>query len=752
MSGQPARYESQVPYRDGGARWIEAEYILHFGDRREVRGFFALVHDITERKRVEGQIARQAAVLQAINEVFRETLACETEEELGKTCLAVAEKLTGSKFGFLGELNAAGLMDDTAISNPGWDACEMAVSDARKYTTNMPIRGIYGWTIREGKSQIVNGDELATHPDRVGTPEGHPPITAFLGVPLKHEGKVIGMIGLGNKESGYDTADQEGVENLAVAIVEALRSKRAEEALRESDDRYRSFVQNFWGIAFRGRMDFTPIFSHGAVEEITGYTEREFLDGKPRWDQVIHPEDLPALFTEDEERLHSIPHYSYDREYRIVRKDAAVRWVHEVIQNVCDDSGKLAMVQGAIYDITERKRAEEERERLEEQFRHSQKMEAVGELAGGVAHEFNNMLAAILGHAEILEGGLSEDGSAHADNVHALQQIMKAGQRAGELTHQLLAFGRKQIVKPARVNLNRIVSDSVNMLRRLTGERIRLQTDMQLEVRSVLADAGQMEQVLINLALNARDAMPEGGELTIETANVEVDEEWVASHVEAKTGPHVRLRVKDGGHGMDEETRRRIFEPFFTTKPVGKGSGLGLSVVDGIVAQAGGHVTVESEPDRGTTVGVLLPAAGASEALREPAERVAVVPAGRKTILVCEDEEMVLDSLSQLLEGLGFTVLRAGSGPEALQKAETYPGRIDLLVADVVMPGMSGPALARMLIEQDPDLGVLYMTGYGPEVLEPDSGLGDWARLILKPHRTDELLGTLNELLTRQQE
>jgi CheY-like chemotaxis protein len=251
---------------------------------------------------------------------------------------------------------------------------------------------------------------------------------------------------------------------------------------------------------------------------------------------------------------------------------------------------------------------------------------------------------------------------------------------------------------------------------------------------------------LLILVLNARDAMPEGGELTVEAANVHLDEHYAATHVGSRTGPHVRLSVADSGSGMDEETRHRAFKTFFTTKPAGKGSGLGLAVVDGIVAQAGGHITLEFQPDRDTTLTVLLPA---TDAVAVPSVQDGPVPKidlGRKTILLCEDETMVRESLSRLLQASGFTVLSAEGGTEALQKANSHPAPIDLLLTDVVLPGMSGPALAIALTEQHPDVRVLYMTGYGPEVLDSDSGLGDWADLILKPCRSDALLAKISEL------
>jgi len=310
----------------------------------------------SERKRAQDQVLEHAIVLEAINDVFREALTCETEEELGKTCLAVAEKLTASEFGFLGELNPAGLMDDLAISNPGWDACKMAVSDAKKFIKNMPIRGIDRSTIREGKSRIVNKDEMATHPDRLGTPEGHPQITAFLGVPLKHEGKTIGMIGLGNKESGYDVADKEAVENLSVAIVEALRNKRAEQALKESEERYRDLVEKA-GIAIliddeKGNIK----YANKKASELYGYSLKEMR--KQSIQSLVHPDDIEIVTKFHKSRVQGKRAPS-SYVFRGVKKDGSIRYLElDATQNKKGEN--ITGTRLYIKDVTERKKAEEQ--------------------------------------------------------------------------------------------------------------------------------------------------------------------------------------------------------------------------------------------------------------------------------------------------------------------------------------------------------------------------------------------------------
>jgi PAS domain S-box-containing protein len=397
---------------------------------------------------------------------------------------------------------------------------------------------------------------------------------------------------------------------LGIISTDVTSRRRAEQALRESEERYRSFVQNFRGIAYRGRMDFVPVFVHGAVEELTGYTQKEICEGKPRWDQVIHPDDLPAVFTEDLERLRSVPGYSYEREYRIVRKDGTVRWIHDVIQNVCDASGKPTLVQGAIYDITERKDAEAAHQQLESKLRVAHKLQAVGQLAAGVAHDFNSLLTVVLGNAELLSRRLAHGGSdRNADESAAsLERIVQAVERGQSLVQKMLMMGRARVRNLQLLDLSRVIAETHEVLKGVVGSSIRLHVRLEPNLRHFRGDVAQMEQVVLNLALNARDAMRSGGELLAETANVELDAETAAAHPSAEAGAYVMLMVQDTGEGIEHEHLERVFEPFFSTKPIDKGTGLGLSIVHSIVEQVGGHITVESSPGRGTTFRLYFPA------------------------------------------------------------------------------------------------------------------------------------------------
>jgi two-component system cell cycle sensor histidine kinase/response regulator CckA len=387
-----------------------------------------------------------------------------------------------------------------------------------------------------------------------------------------------------------------------------------------------------------------------------------------------------------------------------------------------------------LKDITERKG-------LENQLRQLQKMEAVGQLSGGIAHDFNNLLGVIIGYSEILEDGLEKN----AKLRKTAQEIRKAGQRAATLTRQLLAFSRQQHLEPKVLNLNTVVADTEKMLRRLIGEHIEMTSKLASDLGQVKADQGQIEQVIMNLALNARDAMPDGGKLIIETRNVELDEEYALHHPPTVSGKYVEMIMTDSGVGMDAQTQSHIFEPFFTTKQLGKGTGLGLATVYGVVKQSGGYIWVYSEPGLGTTFKVYLPRV--DEAIRESgtASAGAAVAQGSETILLVEDEESLRTLTRTILEQNGYRVLEAGGGKEALEIARLHTGPIDLLLTDMVMPGMNGHAVARNLALVHPETKVVYISGY--------AGFGQFGLpesdnvLISKPITRDTLLRKLREVL-----
>jgi signal transduction histidine kinase len=394
-------------------------------------------------------------------------------------------------------------------------------------------------------------------------------------------------------------------------------------------------------------------------------------------------------------------------------------------------------------EIDVRKQAQEELVRKESELRQAQKMEAVGRLAGGIAHDFNNLLTAILGYGNLMDAKLG----AASPLREELAEILKAGARATDLTRQLLAFSRRQILVPKVLDLNAVVDEMGNILRRLIGEHIELITRAQPDLGRVRADRSQVEQVIMNLAINARDAMPKGGRLMIETRDVNLDEHYAGTHPEIRPGPYVMLAVTDSGQGMDVETQAKIFEPFFTTKERGKGTGLGLSTVYGIVKQSGGHVAVYSEPGQGSVFKVYLPRVeGRAEARKAPADESAP-QGGSETVMVVEDEESVRSLICSVLKAAGYEVFSAGNGPEALEEFRKTSKPVHLLITDIVMPGMYGRELAGILTAAHPGLRVLFVSGYTENGVLRPGGLDEGAAFLSKPFLPETLMRAVREVM-----
>jgi two-component system, cell cycle sensor histidine kinase and response regulator CckA len=394
-------------------------------------------------------------------------------------------------------------------------------------------------------------------------------------------------------------------------------------------------------------------------------------------------------------------------------------------------------------ELAERKRIEGDRERLEVQLREAQRMEAIGRLAGGIAHDFNNLLSVIIGGT-----GLAMDECQDDDRIKdELREVEKAAKSAAVLTRQLLAFSRKQVLQPIGLNLNRIVGSIEKMLRRIIGEDIDYVQMLAPDLGVVLADPGQIEQVLMNLVVNARDAMPTGGKLTIETSNVEFDVEYTARDVTVEPGSYVYLAVTDTGFGMDEKTKARIFEPFFTTKGMGKGTGLGLSTVYGIVKQSGGNIWVDSEPGIGSTFRIHLPRVEEAAATAPTVKTVVTHAVGTETILVVEDEEGILGIASRILGAARYTVLSAPTAEDALRICKTHPAEIQLLLTDVVMPQMSGRGLAERMAALRPGIKVLYMSGYTDDIIAHHGTLAPGTHFIAKPFGAADLTRKVREVL-----
>ena len=821
--------------------------------------------ELAERKQVEERVLRKNAILDAINRVLLEALTCESDEEVARTCLDLAEELTGSRFGWIGEVNQAGRLDAIAQSYSGWEACKIPRSEALIMIKDREICGIWGRVLKDEQSQIVN--DPGSHADRVGTPEGHPPLTSFLGVPFKHAGKTIGMIAIANKEAGYDTYDQEAIEALSIAFVEALLRKQSEEALKESEEKVRTMSVFAKDAIIMIDDEENISFWNEAAEKTFGYSSQEAMGNKCH--KLIAPQRYHTAITEGLRKFKNTgqgPAVRKTLELEAIRKDG-IEFPIELSISATKLKGKWNAL-GIVRDITERKLAEEalraekekfrilveesplgisiigkdgdyqyvnpklvemfgytlkdiptgwewfrhaypdpkyrdqvistwitdikeakvgesrprifsvtckdgskkvsqfipvtmetgdqivvyedttEHEKLAAQLRQAQKMEAVGRLAGGVAHDFNNLLTTIIGNAEFALGDISKDSSTHEN----IAEIINSAYRAASLTRQLLAFSRKQILEPKVLNLNTVITDLKKMLRRLIGEDVNLETVFEPELMRVEIDSGQLEQVIMNLVINARDAMPQGGKITIETANVYLDEDYARSHgVEIKPGAHIMLSISDTGMGMDEETQSHIFEPFFTTKKEGKGTGLGLSTVYGIIKQTGGFIWVYSEPGQGTIFKIYLPGV---EREAEPVKRETtplVELKGSDTVLLVEDDDSLRNLVRRVLKRYGYNVLAAKNGEDALRVSEEHEGPINLMITDVVMPGMDGRELSTRLQPYRPELKILYMSGYTDNTIVERGVLAPGINFIEKPFSPESLALKIRKLLDVKQ-
>ncbi len=470
------------------------------------------------------------------------------------------------------------------------------------------------------------------------------------------------------------------------------------------------------------------------VYRIFGVSPQDFDATYQTFIHIIHPRDRD--FVKESINAALYKKQPYNIKCCILRPNGEERDVHFQAEITLTKAGQPVQMIGIIQDITEARR-------LEEQLRHSQKMEAIGRLAGGIAHDFNNLLTAILGYSQFLLNDLDINNPLRQD----VEMIRQAGERAAALTHQLLAFSRKQALQLRIINLNHIVANIEQMLRRLLNESIELLTILEPELGQVEADPGQIEQVILNLALNARDAMPQGGKLLIETSNTYLDEAYARQYVDVKAGAYVELTVSDTGVGMDAKTQSYIFEPFFTTKGEGKGTGLGLATVHGIIKQSNGHIRVYSEPDYGTTFKIYLPQIGKIFTNANPSLTKPKSYRGTETILLVEDEKIVRDLAYTILTGHGYTVLQAGDGREALSVAQQRQKAIHLLLSDVVMPKIGGIELASQLKAIHPETKVLLMSGYSVNIVERQDLDGTNTNFLNKPFTVDTLARKVRELL-----
>ena|SRR6266568_2225954 len=508
--------------------------------------------------------------------------------------------------------------------------------------------------------------------------------------------------------------------------------RRAQEELRRSEANFRSLIHDAPFGVLRSTLEGRVLQANPALVNMLGYnSEEELLQLNLERDVYHDPKQRQSLIEEFSQKkdIHNV-------EVQWKRKDGNI--ITALLNGRRIEGADQTQTHYEVFaeDITQRRT-------LERQLFQSQKMEAIGRLAGGIAHDFNNLLGVVLGHTEILEEAAGQDKRLQ----RSVEAIQSATQRAAALTTQLLAFSRKQMVEPRILDLNVAVREIEKLLHRVIGEDIELIIRVQPSASTILIDPGQIDQILMNLVVNARDAMPIGGKLILETSSLTLDDSYVGQHLGAAAGPFVLLSISDTGFGMDQETLSHIYEPFFTTKEIGKGTGLGLSTVYGIVKQCGGYIMAYSEPGRGTTFKVYFPrVSGVPQAPRASARR-AELPGGNETILLVEDETALRELTRGLLEAAGYTVLEAANVEDAIHLAENAHRKIDLLLTDVVMPGMDGHELSRRLTSSCALLKVLYMSGYTDDVIVQRGVLNGGTTLLQKPFGRAGLLGKVRQVL-----
>jgi PAS domain S-box-containing protein len=666
--------------------WVTCKYTPLYDETGKVTGLLCTVSDISERRKSEESLRRSEARYRALVEGTSAAVWRQNPAE-SQPPMDWWLELTGQT---PEENTGWGWLDalhpdDRALARETWE---------RASTTLTPYRVSYRIRTRSVSYRYFD----------------------VIGVPVKNEdGSLREWIGTFN---------------------DVTAQKEAEQALERSRQQFADLVNTVDGIVWEADANsFNFTFVSPQAERILGYPLARWLEEPHFWSSHILPDDREhavqyCLKATAELRDHNF-------EYRMLAADGRIVWLHDVV-SVTAEAEKPVILRGLMVDITERKQ-------LEEQLLQSQKMESIGRLAGGVAHDFNNLLTAILGYTELARENLADREQAQ----EFLRMAQEASARAASLTDQLLAFARKRIIAPQVTDLNALLRHVETLLQRLIGEHITLAVRCGAGLWPVLVDTGQIEQVIVNLAVNARDAMPQGGTLTIETANMVLSAEEARRFTGLLPGDYVRVTVSDTGIGIEESVRRHIFEPFFTTKPYGKGTGLGLAMCLGIVQQSGGVIWCDSAAEAGTTFVIYLPRAdGTEERLTMP--EVREKPRGSETVLVAEDETLVREIAVTTLRAQGYAVLEADSGVDALQIAEAHAGPIHLLLTDVVMPQMGGVELAERLAVTRPGIRVLYASGYTENTVVHEGIAEEGIAFLAKPYSPSQLARKVRQTLDEE--
>jgi two-component system, cell cycle sensor histidine kinase and response regulator CckA len=716
LKGQRITLETQRRKKDGSLLNVSVSCGPLLLDGK-IAGFYAGYHDISDRTRVE-------ALSSALYRIAEQSSSARDLQQFFAAVHSIVDELMYARNFYI------------ALHDPAADLLTFPYfvdeRDSAPPSKKMG-KGLTDYLIRTGEPLLATPEVLQAMEDRGDVSRNGSRSLDWMGVPLKVGNHTFGalVVQTYSQNIRYGDRDKEILTFVARQLASAVEIKRNEQALRRSESRYRSLVQSsVYGI-YRSSLEGRFLDVNPALITMLGYSSvEEVLLLDPEKDVFVNSEEHSHLIDEFRRtgRLDGI-------EVKWKRKDSSAVMVRISGRAVSSADEPADVLEAIAEDVTDRRA-------LEDQFRQAQKMEAVGRLAGGVAHDFNNLLMVISGYAEVILNRLEEDHPLR-DKASAIQQ---ASDRATTLTRQLLAFSRKQLLELKVVDVNPIVSDMERLLRPLIGENVELSAKLAPEAGYIRADAGQLEQVLMNLVVNARDAMPNGGKLSIQTQKVVVDEAHRRGQTFIRPGDYVMLSVSDTGTGMDKETQSRIFEPFFTTKEKGKGTGLGLSTVYGIVKQSGGYVMVQSEKGRGTTFHIYLPRVeGTTEKHSAPVARAAA--GGTETILLVEDEESVRQLVRDTLEGKGYKVMEACNGEGGLAAAAAHQGRINLVITDVVMPGMGGREMVEQLAKTRPETKVLYLSGYTEDAIVSEGTIESGTAFLQKPFTLQNLSRKVREVL-----
>lgn len=689
--------------------------------------------EVEERAKAEAEIRINELRLQSIIDIMQ--YRASSIQEIYDYALGEALRITGSALGYIFHYHA----DENKFILSSWskEVMQQCSIINPKTIYDLDTTGIWGEVVRQKQPVVVN-DFQAEHPFKKGYPEGHAQLFRYMSIPVFQEEDIVAVVGVANKPTDYTNTDVLQLSLMMESVWKLVERRKAAETLSESEERFRQLAENIPEVFWVGSTDWQMIhYISPAYENVWGRRCADLYENPADWLDAILPEDRAAYLAAIPEHVLPGMIFSFP-DYRIRRPDGSVRSISARAFPVKDAQGIVNRVVGIAEDITERKS-------LEDQLLQAQKMESVGRLAGGVAHDFNNALAIIFIALELAKMNLSEDSPLR----EPLDSIQTAAAHARDVTRQLLAFSRKQMVSPKVCDLNELVAALEKSLARLIGEDIDLRFAPGRDLGQIMIDPSQVDQILVNLAVNARDAMPHGGRLTIATANVLFDEAYCEEHPDFQAGRYVSLSVSDDGAGMDKETLSHIFEPFFTTKELGRGTGLGLATIFGIVKQNDGFVNVYSEPGNGTSFMLYFPQVDDAKTLSQHQPKTADIKKGTGTILLVEDDDMLCRVTRQSLESLGYTVMAATSPAGALAILDGSCPAFDLLLTDVVMPGMNGRQLSEIVSSRFPEIRVVFMSGYASDAIVHRGVLQDGVHFIQKPFSVSALAKLISEVMAR---